>query len=312
MPDAEQQELEPRIDSSLLFTRTDDTQNFIHDNIRDFFLAFYFISYGITPPDDLIPNERFKEIILMYGQLIPDALGYVQHLVGNHFEEQDKYRTIFPNQRADLAISIVQDRPENDPARNLIIDDLIGILKREQHIDCDDKSLAAQHLADICYDKTIGELIAFLGSDHPKRHWAISVLGRKKARKAIPAIMHYASDPDNIAYFWASQGIFLILGDESVPYLIQFVKSQQRPLSHLALRNICYIKGFDPYPLIQDIGASISDEDLQAMFLELRYSSPIEEKNKLAFHPALTTIKDIAKKVSHPYHIEVLNMDIVQ
>ena len=71
--------LEPRINSSLLFTRSDGTQEFVHDNLRDFFLALYAVINELDV-SEIVDTVRNTQFYFFYTQLTSSPEPIVEEL----------------------------------------------------------------------------------------------------------------------------------------------------------------------------------------------------------------------------------------
>jgi len=64
------------LDSSLLYKRADGTQGFVHDSMRDYFLALYFVSKGKLPRAQLSNSA----VTLFFSSKVRDATQVISQL----------------------------------------------------------------------------------------------------------------------------------------------------------------------------------------------------------------------------------------
>jgi len=89
----QQQELELRIASSLLFTRADGTQEFVHDNLRDFMLAFYYHASGRDP----LVDDCSLPVLAFYSGLLRNADDFIYHFLEYHEHSNLSYENYHVN-----------------------------------------------------------------------------------------------------------------------------------------------------------------------------------------------------------------------
>jgi len=158
------QSLEPRINSSLLYTRADGIQEFVHDNIRDFFLAVY-VAQKI--------NEGFWDV--------HETITYTCPLTPMVIDLMDSYQLDNPDYRVKLLMpwaniwSLIT--PQLAPTKiDEVLDDIWNTFKRGIASSCTDNQYIhffeyPQYIAKIICDLQLigyvprGFFLAYMGEE---------------------------------------------------------------------------------------------------------------------------------------------------
>jgi len=190
--------LEPLINSSLLFTRSDGTQGFIHDNLVAFFLAMCFHLDEETPQLADLSNPTYVESLIYYCGLLDDSTSFLKAIKRSSHGFVVKY---------DLLTRCIEEGRKFDD--NLFVEttaDLLRELEKEENFDLANKVFwytLSTFFHRIGIENT-GEMLYGALESGPSRKYRAAVtyiLSKSRSDKLLDAYVDYLCDGEDEPYF---------------------------------------------------------------------------------------------------------------